>query len=112
MNSSIEVDSPTLRADRPSVLLPALALAGVLGFFGLHGTGGEWLDFQVQAWFWDGRDWLIAKDAGWFHQLAYTGPKVAIYAFALWLLWVMAVPAQAPRGWGVAGRPTSSFAWR
>ena len=100
MNSSIEVDSPTLRADRPSVLLPALALAGVLGFFGLPGTGGEWLDFQIQAWFWDGRDWLIPKDAGWFHQLAYTGPKVALYAFALWLLWVMAVPAQAPAGMG------------
>jgi len=78
------------------LLRPALALAVVLGFFGFHGTGGEWLDFQVQSWFWDGRDWLIPKDSGWFHDLAYTGPKVVLYAFALWLLWVIAFPARSP----------------
>ena len=83
-------------AERPSVVRPALALAAVLGFFGFHGTGGEWLDFQVQAWFWDGRDWLIPKDAGWFHQVAYVGPKVGLYAFALWLLFAMAWPARSP----------------
>ncbi len=83
-------------ADRPSVLVPALLLAAVVGFFGFRGTGGEWLDFQVQAWFWDGRDWLIPKNSGWFHQVAYTGPKVLLYAFALWLLFAMALPARAP----------------
>ena len=67
-------DSRILPVDRPSLLRPALALAAVLGFFGFHCTGGEWLDFQVQSWFWDGRDWLIPKDSGWFHDLAYAGP--------------------------------------
>ena len=89
-------DSRILPADRPSLLRPALVLAVVVGFFGFHGTGGEWLDFQVQSWFWDGRDWLIPKDSGWFHDLAYTGPKVVLYAFALWLLWVIAFPARSP----------------
>jgi len=98
MNFSTEVDSPIPRVERPSLAWPCLALAAVLGFFGFAGTGGEWLDFRVQAWFWDGRDWLIPKDAGWFHQLAYTGPKVGIYVFVLWLLWVMAVPTGA-RAW-------------
>jgi len=98
MNSSTAVDSPIPPAERPSVLLPALAVAAVLGFFGCHGTGGEWLDFQVQAWFWDGRDWLVPKDAGWSHRLAYEGPKAVLALFAVWLLWAMAWPAQAP-GW-------------
>ncbi|MFZ9979253.1 MAG: phosphatase PAP2 family protein [Opitutales bacterium] len=89
-------DSSILPAERPSLLRPALALAAVVGFFGFHGTGGEWLDFQVQAWFWDGRDWLIPKDSGWSHKLAYTGPKVVLYAFALWLLWSIAFPARSP----------------
>jgi membrane-associated PAP2 superfamily phosphatase len=96
MTSSIMADSRIPPVDRPSVVLPALFLAGVVGFFGFHGTGGEWLDFKVQSWFWDGRGWLIPKDAGWFHQLAYTGPKVGLYAFALWLLWAMAFPARSP----------------
>lgn len=89
-------DSRTPYANRPSVALPALVLAGIIGFFGFHGTGGEWLDFKVQSWFWDGSDWLIPKDSGWFHQLAYTGPKVGLYAFALWLLWAMAFPSSSP----------------
>ena len=89
-------DSRTPYANRPSVALPALVLAGIIGFFGFHGTGGEWLDFKVQSWFWDGSDWLIPKDSGWFHQLAYTGPKVGLYAFALWLLWAMASPSSSP----------------
>jgi len=96
MTSSTMADSRIPRADRPAVLMPALILAVILGFFGFHGTGGEWLDFQVQGWFWDGRDWLIPKDSGWFHQLAYTGPKVVLYAFALLLLWTMAFPTCAP----------------
>ena len=89
-------DSRILSADRPSVVLPALFLAAVVGFFGFHGTGGEWLDLNVQSWFWDGRDWLVPKDAGWFHRLAYTGPKVLLYAFALWLLWAIAFPGRSP----------------
>jgi membrane-associated PAP2 superfamily phosphatase len=89
-------DSRIPSAERPSAVLPALFLAAVLGFFGFHGTGGEWLDFQVQSWFWDGSDWLIPKDAGWFHRLAYDGPKVGLILFALWLLWAMAFPARSP----------------
>jgi len=89
-------DSRTPPVDRPSVVRPALFLALVVVFFGFHGTGGEWLDLRVQSWFWDGRDWLIPKDAGWPHQLAYTGPKVGLYVFALWLLWAIAFPSLAP----------------
>ncbi|MEY4133436.1 MAG: hypothetical protein RL592_1494 [Verrucomicrobiota bacterium] len=89
-------DSRIPHVDRPSVVLPALALAVVLGFFGFHGTGGESLDLAVQSWFWGGRDWLIPKDSGWFHQLAYTGPKVLLYAFALGLLWAIAFPDRSP----------------
>ena len=100
MNSSTEVDSPTPPAERPSLAWPLLAVAAVLGFFGFRGTGGEWIDFRVQAWFWDGQDWLIPKDSGWPHTLAYTGPKALLYLFALWLLWVMAFPARAPAWMG------------
>jgi len=89
-------DSVIPDVDRPSLVRPALVLAAVVAFFGFRGTGGEWLDFQVQSWFWDGRDWLIPKDAGWPHQLAYTGPKVGLYVFALWLLWAMVFPARSP----------------
>jgi membrane-associated PAP2 superfamily phosphatase len=89
-------DSRIPSANRPSVALPLLVLGGIIGFFGFHGAGGEWLDFKVQSWFWDGSDWLIPKDAGWFHRLAYTGPKVGLYLFALWLLWAMAFPARSP----------------
>jgi membrane-associated PAP2 superfamily phosphatase len=100
MNSSTAVDSPTPPAESPSLRWPLLAVAAVLGFFGFRGTGGEWIDFRVQAWFWDGRDWLIPKDAGWPHALAYTGPKVLLYLFALWLLWVIALPSRAPAWMG------------
>jgi len=96
MNSSTEVASPIQRADRPSVLWPALTLAAVVGFFGFHGTGGEVVDFRVQAWFWDGRAWSIPKDPGWVHTLAYTGPKVLLYLFGVWLLWAIALPGLAP----------------
>ncbi len=85
-------DSKIPYVNRPSVALPALVLAGIIGFFGFHGTGGEWLDFQVQSWFWNGSDWLIPKDAGWFHSLAYDGPKVGLILFAVGLLWAIALP--------------------
>jgi membrane-associated PAP2 superfamily phosphatase len=90
------VDSPTLPADRPSVVLPTLAVVAVLGFFGLRGTGGEWLDLQVQSWFWDGREWLIPKDAGWAHRLAYDGPKLVLYFLALGLGWGVVAPHRSP----------------
>jgi len=100
MTSSIMADSRIPYANRPSVALPALVLAAIVGFFGFHGTGGEWLDFQVQSWFWDGRDWLIPKDAGWFHSLAYDGPKVGLILFAVGLLWAIAFPARSPASLG------------
>lgn len=93
--------SPTLpHADRPSVLLPAALVAALVALFGLRACGGEALDLAVQSWFWDGRDWLVPKDSGWPHQLAYTGPKVLIYAFALWLIWCLALPARSPAWMG------------
>lgn len=96
MSSSNVAASPTQSVDRPSILLPALAVVAVLGFFGCHGTGGEWLDFRVQACFWDGREWLIPKDAGWWHRLAYDGPKVLLYFLAVGLLWAACMPGRAP----------------
>jgi membrane-associated PAP2 superfamily phosphatase len=89
-------DSRIPHVDRRSVLLPALVLAFIIVFFGFHGTGGEWLDFKVQSWFWDGREWLIPKDSGWFHRLAYDGPKVGLILFAVGLLWAIAFPACSP----------------
>jgi membrane-associated PAP2 superfamily phosphatase len=96
MTSLTMADSRIPHVDRPSVVLPALFLAGVVGFFGFHRTGGEWLDFQVQSWFWDGKDWLIPKDSGWFHRLAYDGPKVGLVLFSVGLLWSIAFPARSP----------------
>jgi membrane-associated PAP2 superfamily phosphatase len=89
-------DSRIPSAEPPSLVRAALVLAAIVGFFGFRGTGGEWLDFQVQAWFWDGRDWLIPKNSGWPHQLAYNGPKAVLYVFALFLLWTMAFPSRSP----------------
>lgn len=88
------------RAEPPSVLLPAATLAALVALFGFRATGGEAIDLAVQSWFWDGRDWLIPKDAGWSHQLAYTGPKVLLWGFGLWLLWAMALPDRAPAWMG------------
>lgn len=82
------------------MILPAATLAALLVLFGFRATGGESVDLAVQSWFWDGRDWLIPKDAGWFHQLAYTGPKVLLWAFGLWLIWAMALPGRAPAWMG------------
>lgn len=92
-------DSPTPPpVDRPSLVLPATCVAALVLLFGFRVTGAEALDFAVQSWFWDGRDWLVPKDSGWPHQLAYTGPKVLLYGFALWLLWAAAFPGRSP-GW-------------
>lgn len=90
-------DSPTLLpADRPSLVLPAAVVAALVVLFGFRELGGEAIDFAVQSLFWDGTHWLVPKDAGWPHQLAYTGPKVLLYCFALWLIWVLLAPASAP----------------
>ena len=92
--------NPQLPADRPPLLLPAAVVAVLVIFFGFRATGSEAVDFAVQSLFWDGRDWLVPKDAGWPHQVAYTGPKVLIYFFALWLIWVMAFPSASPTWMG------------
>lgn len=70
--------------------------AGLLGFFGFRGTGGEAVDLWFQGFFWDGHAWMVPKDSGLFHTLAYTGPKVLIIAWAVFLIWAAAVPARAP----------------
>lgn len=87
-------------AERPGVLVPAAWVVGLTLCFGFRWTGAEALDLAVQSWFWDGRDWLVPKDSGWPHQLAYTGPKVLLYILALWLVWVVAFPAKGPVGLG------------
>lgn len=96
MNSLIMAASRIPSANPPSVFLPALLLGALLGFFGFRGTGGESLDLWVQSLFWNGQEWLIPKEGGLFHFLAYTGPKVLLYAFALLLLFAMMAPARAP----------------
>lgn len=87
-------------ADRPGLVAPATLVVALTLFFGFRWTGGESVDLAVQALFWDGRDWLVPKDSGWPHQLAYTGPKVLLYVFALWLIWVVALPGKAPSWMG------------
>ena len=86
------MDSPTLRADRPSVLLPAALVVGLLAFFGFRGTGGEAVDLWCQGFFWDGNAWLVPKDSGWFHRFAYVGPKVLLVAWGVVLLWAASAP--------------------
>jgi membrane-associated PAP2 superfamily phosphatase len=71
-------------------------LIGLVAFFGFHGTGGESVDLGFQAIFWNGSDWLIPKDSGFFHTLAYSGPKALIIIWALVLLAAAAVPAYFP----------------
>jgi len=94
-------DSPTPPpADRPSLVFPASVLAAVVLLFGLRETGAEAIDLAVQSLFWNGSGWLVPKDAGWPHQVAYTGPKVLLYLLALWLIWAMAFPAAAPAWMG------------
>ncbi len=96
MNSLTKVDSPTQVADRPGVFWPCAILIGLVAFFGFHGTGGESVDLGFQAIFWNGSDWLIPKDSGFFHTLAYSGPKALIIIWALVLLAAAAVPAYFP----------------
>jgi len=94
-------DSPTPPvAERPSLALPAAVVVALVLLFGFRVTGAEAIDLAVQSVFWDGADWLVPKDAGWPHQLAYTGPKVLLYLLALWLIWVIAFPTAAPAWMG------------
>lgn len=94
-------DSPTLPpAERPGLAAPASLVVALTFVFGFRWTGGESFDLAVQSWFWDGHDWLVPKDSGWPHQLAYTGPKVLIYILALWLLWCLALPSRGPAWMG------------
>ena len=96
MNSLTKVDSPTQVADRPGVFWPCAILIGLVAFFGFHGTGGESVDLCFQAIFWNGSAWLIPKDSGFFHTLAYSGPKALIIIWALVLLAAAALPAYFP----------------
>ena len=96
MNSLTKVDSPTQVADRPGVFWPCATLVALVGFFGFHGTGGESVDLGFQAIFWNGSAWLIPKDSGFFHTLAYSGPKVLIIIWAVVLVLAAALPAYFP----------------
>lgn len=96
MSSLTKVASPILSVKLPSLVWPAVWLVATLVFFGFRGTGGEALDLAVQSLFWNGHDWLIPKDAGLFHDLAYNGPKVGLYLFAVFLIFVISVPASGP----------------
>lgn len=92
------VDSPTPRADGPAVLAPGLLTAALVLFFGFRGTGGEAVDFWFQSFFWDGQVWLVPKNAGLFHAIAYTGPKILIILWAVFLIGAAMFPVRAP-GW-------------
>ena len=96
MNSLTKVDSPTQVADRPGVFWPCATLVALVAFFGFHGTGGESVDLWFQAIFWNGSAWLIPKDSGFFHALAYNGPKVLIIIWAVFLVLAAALPAYLP----------------
>ncbi len=96
MNSLTKVDSPTQAANRPSVFWPCATLVVLVAFFGFHGTGGESVDLGFQAIFWNGAAWLIPKDSGFFHTLAYSGPKALIIIWAVFLVLAAALPAYFP----------------
>jgi len=94
-------DSPTRPpAERAGVAAPAALVVALTLLFASRRTGAESIDLWVQSWFWDGAGWLVPKDSGWPHQLAYTGPKVLLYGFALWLIWALALPGRSPAWMG------------
>ena len=53
-----------------SLLAPAFVLAGIVGFFGFAGTGGDALDHWFQGLFWDGKAWLIPHGHALWDALA------------------------------------------
>jgi len=69
-----------------SLLAPALVFAGIVGFFGFVGTGGDALDHWFQGFFWDGKAWLIPHDHALGDALAYRGPKALIIIWAVLLI--------------------------
>lgn len=78
------------------MLVPAVLTAALVLFFGFKGTGGEALDLWFQSFFWDGGSWLVPKDSGLFHKIAYSGPKLLLILWALFLIATAIVPARAP----------------
>jgi membrane-associated PAP2 superfamily phosphatase len=83
-------DSRTLRNLAPveprSLIAPVVALAAVVGFFGLPGMGGEAVDRWFQGLFWDGKAWLIPHGQAMGDALAYRGPKALIIIWAVLLI--------------------------
>ena len=78
------------------MLAPAVLTAALVLFFGFRGTGGESLDLWVQSFFWQDGAWMVPKDSGLFHKIAYSGPKALIILWSIFLIGVAAVPARAP----------------
>ncbi len=69
-----------------SLIAPAVALAAVVGFFGLPGMGGDVVDAWFQGLFWDGKAWLIPHGHPLGDALAYRGPKALIIIWAVLLI--------------------------
>lgn len=96
MNSLTMADSLT-QPSKPSALLwPFFLLIGVVIYFGFPCLGGERLDFWFQSFFWQGQAWMIPHDSVWGDVLAYKGPKALIIFFAVYLIFVAALPRFSP----------------
>jgi hypothetical protein len=99
MSSTTKADSRIPRNLAPveprSLLAPALVLAGIVGFFGFAGTGGDALDHGFQGLFWDGRSWLIPHGHPLGDALAYRGPKALIIICAVLLILAATVASRS-----------------